>query len=345
MLVGRVTHAGGYYKGNCVKLLQLAPDVDRKTVVKAAAARGFSLHPAPWVFEGPGGVELEAFQRKEARSDKTANPPNDILVAAEKAGVHVEMVRASASGYRLFADNATEAGILKLAEYLDSASIALKKDGVFVRSREQTRREKDRYWDRIQAEYGVVGVDRFLGEYEVRMIMGEMGIFDGWEVEPVYGMGKGKNGFVIRGLSDDQEAALQRAEYRIMGRKLQFGKLANIVEAEADSSAEVVRRGGGGGTPRSDEMELLSDGETGPAAEKGGETRQGRGVALEAEPAGTQQRGRGGRGRGGKTGRVAADAAPATPAPKRMLEPGEGSGATPPAVRTRTESDPDGGSY
>ncbi|KAJ9435686.1 hypothetical protein DIPPA_06963 [Diplonema papillatum] len=233
--VSKVRSAGGYYKGNVVKLLEMEGECDLLQLTRAAAEHRFSINPAAWIITPPQGIELEAFQRRTARDDPFSNPPSDLIEAMEKVGMKASILRYSATGYRVYADRESEGLIGAFAERLDAAGIAVKRDGVFVKSKEQAARDREAYRERQREEYGVVGLSRTLADYEVQLALNHAGVTADVELVPAYGLTRTTTTFVVKGLDDEEEALLQSLQIKIGGRDIRFGRLGVMVGAGAES--------------------------------------------------------------------------------------------------------------
>ncbi|KAJ9455848.1 hypothetical protein DIPPA_11676 [Diplonema papillatum] len=343
--VKRLRHAGSYYKGNTVKLLELAEDTDGKVAAWCAAEKGFSIHPAVWVVKPPGGIELEVFLRKAARGDKTMRPPLDILEAADRLTMNIKVMRASASGYRVFVDPKNEGEIERLAAYLDAAGIAVKRDGVFVKTKEQAMRDKERYWEMVREGFGVTGLDRMLGEYEMGMILKQVGIERDYVLRPVYGLGKGTTAHSLEGLDEDEQADLQRYECKLLNRRIRFGKLRDIIGdgdgmkptyASVATREDVGTATSGTGMSRPLEQEMEEDGDAEVQKQEEGEKEKAAPARVVERKAGSGGKGHGGKGNGAGEGRGCVGAKPTSDVEMRtestpMKRPRElATGATPP---------------
>ncbi|KAJ9438122.1 hypothetical protein DIPPA_09532 [Diplonema papillatum] len=295
--VSKVRSAGGYYKGNVVKLLEMEDGCDLDLLARVAAEHRFSINPAAWIITPPPGIELEAFQRRTAREDPFSNPPKDIIEAMEKVGMRAAIMRHSATGYRVFADRESEGKIGAFAERLDAAGMAVKRDGVFVKSKEQAARDKEAYRERLKGEFGVVGLSRTLADYEVQLALNHAGVTSGFELIPAYGLTRATTTFAVKGLEEEEEALLQSLQIKIGARELRFGELGVLVEGETGAPR----------TPRT-YARAASRGETSASDDEAADERSKSGNDQECRPQGVQvtEKGKGGapKGRGaGKKGK------------------------------------------
>ncbi|KAJ9447843.1 hypothetical protein DIPPA_17473 [Diplonema papillatum] len=208
-------------------------------------------------------------------------------------------------------------------------------------------RDKERYWETVREGFGVTGLDRMLGEYEMGMILKQVGIERDYVLRPVYGLGKGVTAHSLEGLDEDEQADLQRYECKLLNRRIRFGKLKDIVgdrDATRPTYASVATMKDEGtatsetGFSRAVEQETEEEGEAKVM-------KQEEGVLERVAPAGVEERkagsgrgkGHGGKGKGAREGRGSAGANPlmsdvemrteSTPI-KRPRE--QASGATPP---------------
>ncbi|KAJ9438636.1 hypothetical protein DIPPA_06582 [Diplonema papillatum] len=206
-------------------------------------------------------------------------------------------------------------------------------------------RDKERYWEMVREGFGVTGLDRMLGVYEMGMILKQVGIERDYVLRPVYGLGKGTTAHSLEGLDEDEQADLQRYECKLLNRRIRFGKLRDIIGdgdgmkptyASVATREDVGTATSGTGMSRPLEQEMEEDGDAEVQKQEEGEKEKAAPARVVERKAGSGGKGHGGKGNGAGEGRGCVGAKPTSDVEMRtestpMKRPRElATGATPP---------------